>query len=456
MRLLKAFFIALIMVPFMAFSISESEVEEVMKRCVDEGHTQGMVIGIIEEEGTRFYKYGKMGVDNDTPIDENTVFETGSITKIFTTLLLTRMVEEGYLNLDDPIQKFFPDHVKIPTYNGVEITLEHLATHTAGFKYMPDNFIMKDMYNPFVDYTVELLYVFLNEYELSYEPGTQYYYSNVCIGLLAYILSEVSGLDFDTIVYEKLLKPLDMQHTKVRLTPEMEKNYATAHIRDKKVSHWEVKSFYGAGGLRASVKDLARFVEGHLGFHHSEIDDLLAKATESRAHQDDPYLDVGHEWNISFKYQPEIIYHGGATGGHQLFLGFCPTTKKGIVVCSNSCSHIYDIGKAFLNDNWYLKKYRQQSIIPPMMLPKFYGTYEDVNSGSKCKIDIASRGHLSTLLLKWGFYPKVPLFPKTEVDFFMKVRDCQVHFESNEDNIDIVEGMTIIFEGKTYNFKKIK
>ncbi|NGX30493.1 MAG: Beta-lactamase, partial [Candidatus Anoxychlamydiales bacterium] len=89
MNFLKKIFLSCLLAPILSFAMTDTEIEDIMKKCVDEGHTPGMVIGIIDESGTKFFKYGQMAVDDPTPIDENAVFETGSISKIFTSLLFT-------------------------------------------------------------------------------------------------------------------------------------------------------------------------------------------------------------------------------------------------------------------------------------------------------------------------------------------------------------------------------
>jgi len=455
MKVLKKIFYVFFLVPFITYAMSDQKIEKIMKECVDNGHTQGMVIAVIKEEGTKFYKYGKMAVDEITPIDENTVFETGSITKIFTSLLLEEMVCRGEVNLDDPIEKYLSTYVETPNYYGKKITLEHLSTHTAGFPYMPENFLMKDMYDPFCEYSVEYLYNFLADYKLPFEPGTNYIYSNVCIGLLGYILSLKTEKDYEELVYERLLQPLGMENTKVKMNEEMQSKFAKAHIRNKIVPYWKNAVFDGAGALHSTARDLARFIEANLGFYKTDLYPILNSAYQSRFKQDAPYLDVGHEWNISYLYKPEIIYHGGATGGHQIFIGFCPETKTGVVVCSNSAAYIYDIGKNILNEKWYLKKYRKQIITIPMMLYKFEGEYRNIDDGSTCKIIMKDQGYLSFLLLKWGYYPGSPLFTFTEKDFFMKARPIEIHFDLNEIEDQIVDMMTINYAGKEYKFKKI-
>lgn len=453
MKFLKKWFFVFLFLPFISFAMNGEEIEKVMKECVDKGHTQGMVIAVITPDETRFYKYGKMAVDDPAPIDEDSIFETGSITKIFTSLLLEEMVSKEEVSLNDPVEKFFP--AKMPEYKGKKITLEHLSTHTAGFPYMPANFLMKDMYNPFCEYSIEYLINFFANYQLPFEPGTNYNYSNVCIGTLGCCLSFKAGKDYEYLVYERILKPLGMESTKVNLSDEMKKRFAKAHIRNKIVPHWEIAVFDGAGGLHSTCRDLARFIEANLGFYKTPLYPILTNAHQARFKQDIPNLDVGHEWNVSYQYLPEIIYHGGATGGHQLFIGFCQENKIGVVVCSNSAAYIYDIGKNILNKNWYLKTYRQQIITTPMMLYKFAGKYQNVEDGSTCDIIMSDQGYLSVLLFKWGYYPPCPVFPSTQKDFFMKERPIEIHFDLNKQNEQKVDAMTVIYAGKSFKYKKI-
>ena len=179
MNILKKIFISFLLAPILIFAMTDVEIEDIMKKCVDEGHAPGMVIGVIDESGTKFFKYGQMSVEDPTPIDENVVFETGSISKIFTSLLFTQMVKNGDVKFDDTIDMYLPKDFKFPEYNGKKIKLGHLVTHRAGFDYMPENFIMSDMYNPFSEYSVEYLYDYLANFKLTYEPGTKYCYSNV-------------------------------------------------------------------------------------------------------------------------------------------------------------------------------------------------------------------------------------------------------------------------------------
>ena len=133
--------------------------------------------------------YGQSGTGR--PLDGNTVFEIGSISKVFTALVLADMVRKGELALEDPVAKYLPDTVKVPARNGRQITLLDLATQSSGLPRMPTNFTPKDPANPYADYTIRQLYDFLSGYQLPRDPGERYEYSN--LGLLYWATRWRSG-----------------------------------------------------------------------------------------------------------------------------------------------------------------------------------------------------------------------------------------------------------------------
>ena len=98
-----------------------------------------IVVGFVDPNGTRIFSFGNMSTANNIPVNENTLFDLGSITKTFTTLLLADMVQQGIVNLTDTIEKYLPASVKAPKFNGHKITLEDLAIHTSGLPFLPSN-----------------------------------------------------------------------------------------------------------------------------------------------------------------------------------------------------------------------------------------------------------------------------------------------------------------------------
>jgi CubicO group peptidase (beta-lactamase class C family) len=176
---------------------TDATVRELLRDCVEQQHrAPGVVVGLLDEHGSRVVAFGSAGSGSDVRLDGDTLFEIGSATKTFTATILQIMIERGEVKLDDPAQKYLPAKVKLPSRNGKQITLLHLATQASGLPRLPSNLTPKDLTNPYADYTIEQLYDFLSAYSLERDPGEKYEYSNLGMGLLGHILARKSGVDY--------------------------------------------------------------------------------------------------------------------------------------------------------------------------------------------------------------------------------------------------------------------
>ena len=154
---------------------SNDEIRKILVDRIDvQKQSVGMVVGVIEPAGRRVVSYGHLAKNDSRPLDGDTIFEIGSITKVFTSLLLAEATERGEVALTDPVGKFLPATVKMPGRGGRAITLEDLATHMSGLPRLPTNMAPKDPANPYADYSVEDLYTFLSGYQLTHDIGRQY------------------------------------------------------------------------------------------------------------------------------------------------------------------------------------------------------------------------------------------------------------------------------------------
>jgi CubicO group peptidase (beta-lactamase class C family) len=167
----------------------------------------GMVVGIVDANGRRIIAYGSLAKSDSRRVDGDTVFDIGSVTKEFTSLLLTDMARRGEVRLTDPVSKYLPKGVRVPERNGRKITLADLSTHSSGLPRMPSNFNPKDNANPYVAYTVEQLYEFLSTYELTRDIGSQYEYSNLGAGLLGHVLALRAGKSYEELVLSRITGP---------------------------------------------------------------------------------------------------------------------------------------------------------------------------------------------------------------------------------------------------------
>lgn len=434
----------------------EAEVKKILEQRIA-GDKKGVAIavGIINEKGTKFVSYGKMKVDEPREVDANTVFEIGSITKVFTCILLADMVERGEMKLTDPISMYLPKTVTCPTRGGKEITLVDLATHTSGLPRMPTNFKPKDPKNPFADYTVEQLYEFLSSYTLPRDIGSKYEYSNVGMGLLGHILTLKTKKDYETLVVERICKPLKMNDTRVTLSAEQKSRLATGHTADlKPTPNWDITTLAGAGALRSTVNDMLKFVAANLGLVKTKLFPVLQKSHQMQRPTDSPNLDIALGWHIHKRFGTEIIWHNGGTGGYRTFTGFDPKKRAGVVVLSNSGVGQDDIGLHILESQFALQKFapakqRTEIKVDPKILQSYVGEYQ---VAPNFKITVTREE--DQLFGQPTDQPRFQLFAEAENEFFLKVVDAQITFVKT-DNGEVTQ-LILHQGGQHLPAKKIK
>jgi CubicO group peptidase (beta-lactamase class C family) len=336
-------------------SIISEEVKENIKFRVENGiNTGGIVVGVVTSEGTTFFSYGVKSLKSKELVDENSVFEIGSITKTFTGILLADMVIKGDLNLDDPLQNLLPEGITAPTRNGESIRLYQLSNHTSSLPSMPNN-LTPDRGNPFANYSEELLYAFIDGYELTRDIGSEYEYSNYAQGLLGYLLANKSQMSYEDLMVEHIAKPLELENTRIHLTPNMKENLAMGHNNGIEVENWDLDALASAGGIRSTAVDMLNYLAANMGIKKSNLYSAMQLSHKnSRSEGSTPI--VGLAWHTRFRDELEIVLHTGGTGGYATFAGFIKDGDKGVVVLSNSTAGVYDIGIHLLHPASALNK----------------------------------------------------------------------------------------------------
>ena len=321
-------------------------IKEVAQENVDNGLHPALFVGMIDEDGTEhYYYYGQTAYNNGKAIDENTVFEIGSVTKVFTSLLLADMVEKGEVNLNDPIDKFLPEYLNVPSKNGIKITLLDLATHKSGLPREADNIPLYDL-DAYVNYDKEQLYDYLSNHELSRDVGSQYEYSNTGGLLLGHVLSLHSGKSYEQLLQERVWDKLEMKNTCIKQCGNLREKFATPHALDKPMMEFNVsEDLAGAGGIRSSGKDMLSFLSYAMGLKDSNLKNSF-ELTQNANHQINDQLSVGLGWHMLHENDDDrtFIWHNGRTLGFTSFIGFDPKTNHGVVVLSNSNTLVDDIG----------------------------------------------------------------------------------------------------------------
>ena len=253
--------------------LSTDEIRDILARRVDqEKQAVGIVVGVIGPSGRRVVAHGHLAEGDPRTLAGDTIFEIGSVSKIFTSLVLADMVHREEVTLDDPAARYLPDTVRMPERSGRPITLRDLSTHTSGLPRLPGNFKPKDMGNPYADYSVDDLYQFLSGYELPRDPGSEFEYSNLGGGLLGHLLANRAGTDYESLIRIRIAEPLDMRDTGITLSSSMRQRMATGHGRMlAPAAHWDFPALAGAGGLRSSANDMLTFLEAFLGYRESPL-----------------------------------------------------------------------------------------------------------------------------------------------------------------------------------------
>jgi serine-type D-Ala-D-Ala carboxypeptidase/endopeptidase len=418
---------------------SDSEIRRILADRVDRyRQSVGIVVGLIGPQGRRVISYGNLAAGDSRPLNGDTVFEIGSITKIFTSLLLADMVERGEVGLTDPVAKYMPSTVRVPERRGEQITLEDLATHTSGLPRMPVNVEPSDPANPFADYSVRHLYDFLSSYQLPRDIGARYEYSNIGGALLGHALAQRAGMPYESLVEKRITQPLEMKSTRVTATPEMKARFAVGHAYAlEPTPNWDLGALGAAGALRSTANDLLTFLSANLGYTKNPLSPAMARMLKVRRDRDRGTIGLG--WLLDLRGTVELISHSGSTGGYQSFLGYDPRTRVGVVVLSNSGTGagVDDIGFHLLNPRVPLlndealtpPKSRTQITIDSKLLEAYVGRYQ-FPSGQKATIT-REGGHL---ILQGDGDVKIAFYPESDKDFFARIMDAQMKFTSDSES----------------------
>jgi serine-type D-Ala-D-Ala carboxypeptidase/endopeptidase len=415
-------------------SPADSDIHRILVNRIDKDKQGvGIVVGVIDAKGRRIVSYGSLEKGDKRPLDGDTLFEIGSITKVFTALLLADMVQRGEVKLDDPIAKYVPTTAKIPQRDGRQITLVDLATHTSGLPRMPANFRSKDPANPYIDYTDEQLYAFLSSYELIRDVGVKFEYSNLGFGLLGQGLARRAGADYESLVETRICEPLGMKDTRITLTPDMERRFAAGHSADLvTVSRWDIPSLAGAGALRSSANDLLNFLAATMGYTHTKLAPAMKAMLSVKRPTGQPFIDTAMGWAIDTRGGGEIIWKNGGTGGYRTFIGYAPRTGFGVVALSNASTGAGadDIGLHLLDARFPLEVPEgsaRETAVGTIVLDRYVGYYELTPT---LIFTITRDGE--QLYAQLTGQPRAALYSKSDREFFYKVVEAQISFQTDD------------------------
>ncbi|NEK56749.1 beta-lactamase family protein [Geodermatophilus sabuli] len=313
----------------------------------------GLVVGAVTSEGARFVvPVGRVRAPDGPPPRADSLFEIGSVTKVFTALLLAVAVTRGELSLDTPVADLLPE-VVVPTRDGVAITVEHLATHTAGLPNnpMPLAAAIRAQWkarngDPWEAFDRAALLTALAGTTLRRTPGTgRIAYSNLGAGVLGHALVAAAATrDFGELVRSRICDPLGMADTVLLPDREQSEREAVGHrSRRRTTGHWRVAGLPGAGALRSTATDVLTFLQAQLRPEDTPLGPAIALTHPER--RPGSRLGIGLGWlRVPMRGGRVLLWHNGGTGGFRAFAGFVPAAGVGVVALANDVRSVDRVG----------------------------------------------------------------------------------------------------------------
>jgi D-alanyl-D-alanine-carboxypeptidase/D-alanyl-D-alanine-endopeptidase len=305
----------------------------------------GLVIGVLRDGATCVRGRSADGA----VLDGRSMFEIGSVTKTFTSLLLADGVVRGEWTLATPLRDLLPQGTSVPSSTGVEITLEHLATHTSGLPNAPIPIVAGSVQmlrgrDPYAGLTADGLLRALGRARLKRTPGTgAVHYSNLGVGVLGLALANATSRSYADLVEERICRPLGLVDTRVdeHLSVVQRSRMVPGHRRrGKPAAAWPLDGMPAAGALRSSADDMLRYLSAQLNPGHTELAEAIRLTQVLR---DDPEPAVGLGW-MRLDRPHRLWWHTGGTGGYRSFAGFRPDQRDAVVVLSSQARSVDLLG----------------------------------------------------------------------------------------------------------------
>jgi CubicO group peptidase (beta-lactamase class C family) len=288
-----------------------------------------LAFAFIKNGAVTFYGIQK---NKDTIIkvdNSQSIFEIGSITKVFTSTLLADFIVNKQLALGDTIN----NHLDFTFHENTKITFKELANHTSGLPSLPSNLnIDLNPENPYKAYTEKELEEYLTNFITIQKSSRGFYqYSNLGAGLLGYTLGKMRGSTFDSLLQEHIFlkyKMLNSTSSKNKLKGTLVKGLNT---EGHEVPNWELSVLAGAGGILSNVEDLSKFALAQFDASNKAL-----TLTRQQTFDVNDNMSVGLGWHIlNPKSDTQQYWHNGGTGGYSSSMVVDTKNKNGVIILSN-------------------------------------------------------------------------------------------------------------------------
>jgi CubicO group peptidase (beta-lactamase class C family) len=312
-------------------------VDKNSEKLINDKKVIGFSLGLIKNNEIYIASYGFANLESKIKVDSTTIFEIGSISKIFTTEIAQILVERNVISWQDDIIKYYPKEF-IPKMND-KTKLLHLATHTSGFESIPkffENKMSESDCNPYQKLNINHLYQYIKNPIGKTKPDiTKSEYSNLGNGLLGHILEWRTNNSYEDLLQNEICNKLNMKNTSLKVRDF--KKFATGYDDYRKETcYWELPILYSAGAIRSNITDMVKFTKANL---NNSCLNKTFKETQKKVYKTSGG-GIGKGWQIDSETNlitgvGEITWHNGGTGGFSSYVGMVPDKNIGIVLLAN-------------------------------------------------------------------------------------------------------------------------
>ena len=314
------------------------------------GSGGGAVIAWLDPEGPAFFQAGVLSTDDPRTVTADTLFEMGSVTKVFTALLLAESERLGKVSRLDPAAKYLLPAGDPAQAALAKITLLSLTTHTSGLPRLPSNFGAAAVKpDPYADYDDAMLVAALRKDGPAAPTGLTVAYSNFGGAVLGEALAAAWDTSYSDALNTHVLIPLGLTATSVGLagTPPPA-GLAPGHVSGKVVPNWTFRACAPAGGLRSSARDTARFLAACLAGADGQLSGAINATLQPQYPADETGGHVGMGWFLNDDDANPVAWHNGATAGSHVFVALNRKTGVGVAILANFQSGPEALGFALL------------------------------------------------------------------------------------------------------------
>lgn len=317
-----------------AQTLTEKFVTDTALPLVENKVAQGLSIGYVQGESWGIVHLGTAN-PSGTKADNLSLYELGSISKVFTGILLADSVVRGEIELDSKAEVNNAAGIRFPSRDGRSITWRDLSTHRSGLPRLPANLDIKSPQDPYRGYDASKAAKALADLELARTPGESQEYSNFAVSVLGYLIAERAGKTYQQLLSERIAQPLGMSDCSVGLTDDQKKRFATPHEAvGSPTLVWDFSDLPGAGGVHASMRDMMRFAKAQLDPPAGELGKAIELAWQQHSEPDASGPATGLGWMIAG--DGETRWHNGGTGGSRTALYVNRRIKTAVVILCNT------------------------------------------------------------------------------------------------------------------------